>query len=184
MKKMIILIGVIVILIGGLITWQSIKSKNSVLAPAKTSSQQVVPVKNNPISNTSEQPGLVIKASAEDNTDPQTKQAIGDRLQITLQNTSAQPMTNIEVFYSMKDKKTGQVESYYQKLSGLILTPHESRTVAFDNEKGAGHYPENKYSLYRSSQNEVDFTIEVSTPGFKPVTSTTLKSAGTGETGG
>ncbi len=184
MKKIVILAGAVIILIVGLITWQTTKPKNSVTTHSKVSSTQVIPVSNNPINNKSEQSGLVVKAAAEDNTDTQTKQAISDRLQITMQNTSGQTMSNMEVYYSMKDKKTGQVESYYQKLNGLVLSPNEIKTIAFDNGTGAGHYPENKYSLYRSSQNEVDFTIEVSTPGFKPATGTALKSTGTGETAG
>jgi len=66
----------------------------------------------------------------------------------------------------------------------LQLAAGETKTIYFDNQTSAGHYPENKYSLYRSSQNEVDFSIQVSAPGFKPATATAKKAAGTGETAG
>jgi hypothetical protein len=185
-KKLLLLSGAVLVVALGLIIWQVSKPKTTSPGSAsKTAVTQVLPVTSNPIQNTSAQSGLVIKsAAAEDNTDPATKQAIADRLQVTVQNTSAQTMSNMEVYYSMKDKKTGQVESYYQKLNGLQLAPNETKTIAFDGAAGVGHYPENKYSLYRSSQNQVDFTIEVSAPGFKPATATALKSAGTGETAG
>ena len=183
MKKMIPIIVVAVVVIGGLAIWQFTKTK--VTPKSGTVSTQVLPVGTNPIQNTSSQAGLAITSAAvEDNADPVTKQAISDRLQISLQNTSSQTMSNLEIYYQMKDTKTGQTEAYHQVLNGLQLAPNETKTIYFDNETGAGHYPENKYSLYRSSKNEVDFTIQVSAPGFKPATGTTKKSAGTGETAG
>jgi hypothetical protein len=184
MKKYIVLglAGVVAIIILAAVVLHT-RSKN--LPPATGSSSQVLPVKSNPILNTSQQSGLVVlSAMAEDNVDPVTNQAISDRLQIKLQNVSSSKMSAIEVYYVMKDAKTGQQEAYYQKLTGLTLAPNETKTIYFDNEQGAGHYPENRYSLYRSSKNEVDFTIEVSAPGFKPANTTTKKSAGTGETAG
>jgi flagellar basal body-associated protein FliL len=184
MKKIVIIIVVVVIGIGGIVAWQLSKTKKTPTTTNRTSTQ-VLPVNSNPIQNTSQQPGLVITAAAaENNVDPTTKQAIADRLQLSLQNTSSQTMSNLEVYYQMKDTKTGQTEAYHQVLTGLQIAPGETKTVYFDNQSGEGHYPENKYSLYRSSQNEVDFTIQVSAPGFKPVGATAKKSAGTGETAG
>jgi hypothetical protein len=184
MKKIVLIIIVVVIGVGGIAAWQLSKSKKTPITTNNTSTQ-VLPVSSNPIQNTSQQPGLVITAAdAENNVDPTTKQAISDRLQISLQNTSTQTMSNLEVYYQMKDAKTGQTEAYHQVLTGLQIAPNETKTVYFDNQSGEGHYPENKYSLYRSSQNEVDFTIQVSASGFKPAEATAKKSAGTGETAG
>ena len=185
MKKIMFIVIALVIVIGGVSVWQFTKAKKITKAPTSASSVQVLPVQSNPINNTSQQAGLVITAAdVENNVDPVTKQAIADRLQLSLQNTGSQTMTNIEVYYQMKDIKTGQAEAYHQVLTGFQLAPSESKTVYFDNQTGSGHYPENKYSLYRSSQNEVDFTIQVSARGFKPATATAKKSAGTGETAG
>lgn len=182
MKKIIVITALVVIGMGGIIAWQLSKSKT---ITTKSTSTQVLPISSNPIQNTSQQPGLVITAAdAENNVDPTTKQAISDRLQISLQNSSTQTMSNLEVYYQMKDVKTGETEAYYQVLTGLQIASNATKTVYFDNQSGEGHYPENKYSIYRSSQNEVDFTIEVSAPGFKPVEATAKKSAGTGETAG
>lgn len=185
MKKIVLIVIALVVIGGGVSIWQLTKSKKAAQTPVGTSSTQVLPVQTNPINNTSQQAGLLITATnVEDNVDPATKQAIADRLQLSLQNTSSQTMANLEVYYQMKDVKTGQTEGYHQVLTGLQIAPNETKTVYFDNQTGAGHYPENKYSLYRSSQNEVDFTIQVSAPGFKPAATTAKKSAGTGETAG
>ncbi len=184
MKKIIPIIVALLIIVG-LLTWQLTKSKK-VAAPAKTTTtNQLLPISSNPIQNNSLQSGLVItSADAENNTDPGTKQVISDRLQLTLQNTSSMTMSDLAIYYQMVDSKTKQTESYYQKLTGLQLAANESKTIYFDNQSAPGHYPENKYSIYRSSQNEVDFTIEVSAPGFKPASATAKKSAGTSETAG
>lgn len=184
MKKIVPILVVAIVIVGGVSAWQLTKAKK-VTQPKSNGSSQVLPVSINPIQNTSTQAGLIIKSAAvEDNADPVTNKAISDRLQITLQNTSTQAMSNLEIYYQMKDITTGQTEGYHQKLTGLQLAPNESKTIYFDNESGAGHYPENKYSLYRSSKNEVDFTVQISAPGFKPAEATAKKSAGTGETAG
>lgn len=177
------MIGVVIVAGGlGVVAMNKSNSKSSSKTSSSANTTQVVPATSNPIQNTSTQSGLAITAIAvEDNIDPATKNAINDRLQITLHNTSSQPMSNMETYYSMKDSTTGQTENYYQKLTGLQLAPNEKKTIYFDNESGAGHYPENKYSIYRTSKNEVVFTVQVSAPNFKIAAAETKKSVGTGE---
>ncbi len=145
-------------------------------------SSQVLPVANNPIQNNATANGLAITAAqVENNVDPATSKAIPDCLQIQLKNTSNQTMSNLEIYYSMTDSKTGAREGYYQKLDGLSLAPGQTRTIFFDNGNSPGHYPENKYSIYRTSPNEVRFSIQVSAPGFKPAAARAIKGPGTGE---
>lgn len=162
-------------------------------APADTASPAatapagapVLPVASNPIVNDSTKPGLKITSAAvENNVDPATKQDIADRLQIALTNSSTTPMSDIEVYYEMTDTTTGAKEGYYQKLTGFTLAPGETGTVFFDNETGPGHYPENTYSLYRTSKNEVVFAIEASQAGFAPAMGKATKGPGTGEVPG
>lgn len=149
---------------------------------SQTAGSPVLPVAENPIKNNSTTPGLVIaSARAEDNFDPETRKDIPDSLQIELKNSSAQTMNNLEIFSRMTDSSTGASEGYYQKLDGLNLSPGETKTIFFDNKTTPGHYPENKYSLYRTSKSEVAFSIVLSAPGFKPATGETKKAPGTGE---
>ena len=161
----------------------SIRSTASPTAkPSASAGTMLLPVASNPITNTATVSTLAIsKAAVEDNTDPATGKAIADRLQITLRNTGTTALSGFEIYYTMTDIVTKASESYYQKLDGLNVAAGATTTIYFDNRAVAGHYAENKFSLYRSSTNEVDFTIEVSATGAKPVTATAVKSKGTGE---
>lgn len=109
-------------------------STTQTASPGTASS--LLPVKTNPIQNPSTQPGLSIEnAMAENNVDPSTKQAIGDRLQITLKNSSTKTLTGFEVFYTMTDATTHASESYYLPLTDLTLPAGATTTIYFDNEK-------------------------------------------------
>lgn len=155
-------------------------STTQTASPGTASS--LLPVKTNPIQNPSTQPGLSIEnAMAENNVDPSTKQAIGDRLQITLKNSSTKTLTGFEVFYTMTDATTHASESYYLPLTDLTLPAEATTTVFFDNEKGPHHYAENRYSIYRSSTNKVDFAIQVSAKDAAIAKGSATKGAGTGE---
>ena len=151
-------------------------------SPSASGGSVVLPVSTNPISNTSAASGLVlVSAMAENNVDPTTQQAIADRLQVQLKNTSSSALTGFEIYYTMTDTTTKKSESYYQNLTGLSLAAGAETTIYFDNQTAPGHYPENKFSIYRSSQNQVDFTIEVSAKGVAVANGTAVKGVGTGE---
>ena len=149
---------------------------------AATSSEVVLPVDANPISNQAVHPDLeVVSAAVEDLVDPSSGQAIDDRLMLTLHNNGSQELSDFEVFYSMADAVTGATESYYQRLDGFVLPAGAEDYVYFDNKTDPGHYPENQFSLYRSSVNQVDFSIMVSANGSGVAQAITVKSEGTGE---
>jgi hypothetical protein len=186
-KKIIPLAAILALVIGGLAIWQFSSSPSNnpgAAAPAAVSSTagNVLPVTSNPIANTSTNPGLSItSAVVENNVDPATGTAMADRLQLTLKNATSTTLTGLEIYYQQTDATTGKKEAYYQKLDPLTLAPNSETTVYFDNQGTVGHYPENKFSIYRSSTNQVDFTIEASATGMKLATATAKKSPGTGE---
>lgn len=151
-------------------------------ASGTSASGPVLPVTSNPINTSGTATTLEItQAAVEDNVDPATGQAIDDRLQLTLKNTGTTPLDGVEVYYEMTDIVTGQTEAYYQKLDGLSIPAGQETTVYFDNQAGPGHYPENQFSIYRSSTNEVDFAIQAAANGAKVATATAVKATGTGE---
>ena len=151
-------------------------------AQSAANATHVLPVPSNPIANTSTAPGLEItSAMVENNVDPLTKEALEDRLQVSIKNTTSGPLSDLELFYEMTDTKTKATEGYYQPLTGFTIAPGGTGTVYFDDVGGAGHYPENLYSLYRTSKNEVVFSIEVSAAGYAPATAEAIKEAGVGE---
>lgn len=142
----------------------------------------VLPATSNPIVNDATAEGLKITAAVENNVDPVTKKNLSDRLQIEIENTSEVVLRDLEIFYEMTDSTTKQTEGYYQQLTGFQIPPGEHGTVYFDGESGYGHYPENAFSLYRTSKNEVVFSIQVSAPGYKLATTEAAKAPG-GEEG-
>ena len=142
----------------------------------------VLPVSANPIVNTTTAATLEISfAGVEDLVDPATGKAIDDRLMLTLRNTGTTPLTGLEVYYEMTDIVTGATEAYYQKLDGVSIPAGQETTVYFDNTTDPGHFPENEFSIFRSSTNEVDFAIQVSAAEAKIATATAVKAIGTGE---
>ncbi|CAN5344652.1 hypothetical protein BH11ACT4_BH11ACT4_15950 [soil metagenome] len=149
---------------------------------AGTSAGAVLPVNSNPIVNTSTVPGLtIVSAAAENNLDPVSKAAIKDRLQVEVHNASKSTLTSFEIYYVMTDATTGQSEAYYQALTGFTLAAGATSTLSFDSESGVGHFPENAFSIYRSSKNQVDFTIEVSAAGVQVAKATATKGSGAGD---
>lgn len=150
-------------------------------ATATTATSAVLPVATDPIVDDSTTPGLeVTQVLLEDNTDASGAD-IPDCLQVTISNTSSQEATGLEMYYTMTDATTGASESYYQALDGVTIPAGGTVTVWFDGGSGAGHFPENAYSVYRSSTNEIDFTVEVAASGLQIATGTGVKSAGGAE---
>ena len=151
-------------------------------AASGSTTTAVLPVNSNPIVNTSTAPGLtIVSAAAEDNVDPVTNAAIDDRLQVTVRNDTTSELSSFEIYYVMTDVTTKQSEAYYQALTGFTLAAGATGTLSFDGETGPGHFPENTFSLYRSSKNQVDFTIEVSAGGVQVAEATATKGSGVGD---
>lgn len=146
-------------------------------------SSTVLPVKRDPIQNTSTAQLLRIQSMlVENNVDPATKKAVADHLELVLQNTGSTPLSGVEVYYTVADKKTKATESYYVKLPASFSIPAGgSRTVHFDNTGAPDHFPVNKYGLYSLSPNALTVKAEVSANGAAVQTDTVAKSAGTGE---
>lgn len=160
----------------------SSSSATDAAATSSADSNIVLPVDTNPIANQAAHPDLaVVSAAVEDLVDPSTGQAIDDRLMLTLKNNGSSDLSNLEVYYTMTDAVTGASESYYQALTGFILAAGAEDYVYFDNKTDPGHFPENQFSLFRSSVNQVDFTIMVSADQGGIAQATTFKSEGTGE---
>ncbi|MBW4096193.1 MAG: hypothetical protein HIU81_12945 [Acidobacteria bacterium] len=149
---------------------------------SSASAPAVLPVTSNPMSTSGTKPGLSLtNAIAENNVDPKTKAPVADRLQFTVTNSSPDTVSGLAVYYTMKDVTTGKTESYFQKLTGVTLKAGQAQTIYFDNGQSVGHYPENKYSLYRSSTNKVTIAVQVGASGYATATGTAVKSPGTGE---
>ncbi|MDX6396621.1 MAG: hypothetical protein QOJ43_29 [Gaiellaceae bacterium] len=139
----------------------------------------VLPVAKNPISNPSTAAGLTITKTLVENTvAPDTNAVVADHLEIALANTSAKPLDQIEIYYSIADRKKGVSEGYYTKLDGFTIAPGATRVVHFDPTGAKDHYPVNKYSLYYTDKNALVVDVMASAPGVQPATATVKKDAG------
>ena len=140
----------------------------------------VLPVSSNPIKNASTvQTFKIDSVLVENNVDPVTKKIADDHLEIALSNVSGSKLTNIEIYYTFSDPKTKATESYYTKLPATFSVPaNGKRIVHFDNTGAADHFPDNKFSLYHTNQNEMNVTVIVSADGAAVQTKNLKKDAG------
>lgn len=148
-----------------------------------TGADAVLPVKDNPISNTATAKTLSIDSVLVENNEDANKKAVDDHLEVALSNTGSTDLSNVEVFTTFTDTKTRATESYYTKLPTDFSVPAGgSRTVHFDNTGATDHFPANKYSLYATTKNQLQVTVEVSAKGAAVQTATVKKDAGGAET--
>ncbi len=144
--------------------------------------QDIVPgTYQNKIKNTATARGLsIVSGLVENNVDAQGK-VTNDHLELLLKNTSAQDMSNFEVYYTIADLTTQKSEGYYKKLTGFVLKSGEAKSVHFDGKSGAEHFGVNKDGLYFASKNKLQFNIQISTPGFQIAHIELTKDAGGAE---
>ncbi len=147
--------------------------------PGSSASSPVLPVASNPISNTSTAAGLEIdEVLVENNEDAQGK-AVDDHLEVALANNGTSELSGFEIFYTFTDRKTGASESYYFEFPADFTIPAGARRVAhFDDSGAVDHFPENKFSLYRTSTNAQDVEVTVSAEGVAPATTSVKKDKG------
>ncbi len=135
----------------------------------------------NPIQRAGIPKAFKLTGQVEDNADPITKKTVGDHLELAVKNTSNQDMTNIAVYYTVKDLGTGKTEGYYKPLSGLVIKSGESTSLHFDETEHPNHFRDNPNSVYYKSTNEKLFTVELAAAGLAPVLIEIHKDAGGAE---
>lgn len=142
---------------------------------------QVLPVTDNPITNTATARTLTIDSVLVENNVDDAGAAVDDHLEIALTNTGTTDLTGFEAYYTITDPTAGTSESYYADLSGFTIPAGESRAVHFDNSGATDHYPVNEFSLYYTSLNALDLEVQVSAQGAAVQTATVQKDAGGAE---
>lgn len=155
-------------------------------APSASTGAQVLPVTDNPITNTSTVEALKIDSVlVENNVDPATGTDAPDHLEIALNNTGSTDLANVEVFTTFTDPTTNTSESYYTRLPASFTIPAGGTRIAhFDDTGAPDHFPVNRYSLYATSTNALDVSVTVSAEGAAVQTATVQKDAGGAENPG
>jgi hypothetical protein len=139
----------------------------------------VLPVAANPIVNTSTAPGLaIVQVLVENNVDPATGGDAPDHLEIALRNDSSAELRGFVVYYEITDLVTGAKEGYCSALTGFTIPAGGERVAHFDTTGAQDHFPDNEFSLYHASLNEMQFDVTVSANGVAPQTASVTKDAG------
>ncbi|KEO55026.1 hypothetical protein [Thioclava pacifica] len=126
-------------------------------------------------------PFKIKEALVEDNYDPAARKDAPDHLELQLVNSGATDLTGFSVYYTIKDKDTGDTEAYYKVLDGFSVPAGGDARINFDDSGMAGHFRANPNSIYLTSQNAKTFTVEVKADGYQPVTVEIQKDAGGAE---
>ena len=143
----------------------------------------VLPVADNPISNTSTVQALKIDSVLVENNVDSSGKAASDHLEIALTNTGTTELTAFEIFYTFTDPTTNVTENYYAKLPAEFTIPAGGQRIAhFDNSGAPDHFPVNEFSVYYTDTNALDVTVTVSATDTAIQTTTLQKDAGGAET--
>jgi hypothetical protein len=142
----------------------------------------ILPIAANPITNTATAPGLTIQqVLVENNVDPATGGDAPDHLEIALRNDSGAELSGFVVYYEITDLTTGAKEGYCSARTGFTIPAGGERVAHFDNSGAADHFPDNEFSLYHQSLNEMQVDVTVSATGVAPQTVSVTKEAGGAE---
>ncbi len=143
----------------------------------------VLPVDSDPITNTATAQTLKIDSVLVENNVDASGKPVADHLEIVVSNTGSTELTGFEVFYTFTDPTAGISESYYTQLPDTFTVPAAGRRIIhFDNTGAPDHFPVNEFSLYATSTNALEVSVEVSAKGAAPQTATVKKDAGGAET--
>jgi hypothetical protein len=134
---------------------------------------------DNPPQNISGPVEFVIKnILVENNYDEAAKKDASDHLEIVLENSGNTEINNFTAYYTIKDLKTGDNQSYELALDGFSLKPKETRSIHIDTEQKLEHYRANPNSLYYKSLNQLGVNVTVSAKGYQSQTSSVKKDEG------
>ncbi len=138
---------------------------------------------DNPITETSTTQGFAIGSIlVENNVDAQGADA-PDHLELSVTNTTTSAITNFDVYYTITDPATGQMQSYYRTLPGFTLNAGETKALHFDNTGQPDHYSVNPNSLYYTDMNALTVDVTLHAAGFAPQTTSVNKDPGGAEGG-
>lgn len=114
-------------------------------------------------------PFIIKQAQVEDNYDYAAQKDAPDHLEILVENQGDQPLTDLALFYSIKDEDSGKSESYLKQLTGLQIPARGEARIHVDDGSQPGHFRANPNSSYVLSPAAKQFHVELQLAGFQPV---------------
>lgn len=140
---------------------------------------------DNPIVEASTTQGFKINSVLAENNVDAGGATVDDHLELTVTNTGAADITNgWDLFYSLTDKTTGDVQSFYLPLPGFSIPAGKSVHLHVDTSGAPGHFRADPNSAYYKGKNAMQVDVILHAKGFAPQTSGVKKDAGGAEAGG
>ncbi|MHB9149224.1 MAG: hypothetical protein ACYC33_03935 [Thermoleophilia bacterium] len=110
---------------------------------------------------------------------------VSDHLELVVTNTGAADLgEGFELYYTLTDTVTGDVQSFYLPLNGFTLKAGESVHLNVDDGALPGHFRMDPNSSFFTGQNKLDVKATLHAPGFAPQTAGAQKDAAGAEAGG
>ena len=158
-------------------------SVSTPVAPSAGAEGPVLPVTSNPIDNPATDQLLAIDSVLVENNEDANGNTVDDHLEIALTNTGTTELGGFGAYYTFDDPTASVSESYYLALpASFTIAPGSSRVIHFDNTGAPDHFAVNDFSLYATSANALDVTVEVSAADAAVQTASVQKDAGGAET--
>ncbi len=126
-------------------------------------------------------PFTVKEALVENNYDYAAKKDATDHLELQIFNPTAKPLTGFSIYYTIKDKNSGQTEAYFKRLDGFSVPAGKDVRLHIDDSGLPGHFRANPNGIYATSKAAKLFTVTLKADGFKPLILTINKDAGGAE---
>lgn len=120
----------------------------------------------NPIQESSTAVGFTISGLlVENNVDADGADA-PDHLEFKVSNTGTADLTNFDIYTTITDPTTGNVQGYYRTLPGFIVKPGETKDIHFDNSGQPDHFSVNPNSAFYTDPNGLTLNVTLHTAGF------------------
>lgn len=138
---------------------------------------------DNPIQEASTQTGFKINTILVENNVNPTGGGAPDHLELSLTNTASSDLSNFDVYYTIKDLTTNDMQAYYRALPGFTLKAGETKSLHFDNTGQPNHFSANPNSMYYTDPNQLQVEATLHAKGFAAQTASVKKDASDAETG-
>jgi hypothetical protein len=138
---------------------------------------------DNPIQETSSSAGFAIDAILVENNVDANNQPTPDHLELSITNTGTGEITGFDIYYTITDLTTNQVQGFFRTLPGFTLAAGERKSLHFDNTGQPDHFSADPNSMYYTDHNQLKIEVILHAAGYTPQTASVNKDAGT-EAGG
>ena len=133
------------------------------------------------IKSTGEKCFSIQEVLVENNYDEIKRKDAADHLEIIVKNKCNKPISNFSIFYTMKDLKTKQTQSYILPLNVFVLGSNTKKSIHIDVSNQKGHFVANPNSMYYNSLNQIKVNVTLSAKGYQAQKGSVVKDAGGAE---